>query len=332
VLGNKTINVNGEKFPAKAELWDGEITISYDTDVFDPGNWHLARGKINSVAVDFTVAGKDYHYPQYQLKCVKTAYGATFQINPDTGNIEKFWRAVMVLHHRPDTVDSSGGHDRDRLAAGVPATGVQLPQDVGLADPHPQERRRRRPSLPRRRRHHPARRRRRRLHQMNSSLRTASTSTPSCRVPLMAADGDAVFLTREDFGRVAKVVQRVEGGPLVDRTTEFPPPLATTPPLHPRHRHRIGHRQIRRRPRQPARRRRRSMSDDLVASDYGDDETTAPWNDVLALNVDEIGWAGPHTITPGSNTIYPAFLIQFNSDGRPVVGFFGDNPLNCGDL
>jgi hypothetical protein len=61
------------------------------------------------------------------------------------------------------------------------------------------------------------------------------------------------------------------------------------------------------------------------------DVTAADTTELLAMNVDEIGWPGPHTITPGTNTIYPAFFVQTNADGMPVVGFFGDNPMNCPD-
>jgi hypothetical protein len=66
--------------------------------------------------------------------------------------------------------------------------------------------------------------------------------------------------------------------------------------------------------------------------DIGDDATAAPWNNILAVNLFELGQTGgTHDLTPGANEIFQGFLFHTNEDGRKCVMFWGVDPLSCSD-
>lgn len=57
----------------------------------------------------------------------------------------------------------------------------------------------------------------------------------------------------------------------------------------------------------------------------------APWNACIGINFFELGQiGGTHDLSPGSNEVFLAVLIFVNSDGTPVVGFWGADPFSCG--
>jgi hypothetical protein len=73
---------------------------------------------------------------------------------------------------------------------------------------------------------------------------------------------------------------------------------------------------------------------DLTASDFGTEEASGPWSLGIALNEDETDSPGPAALDPSTNTklYFKARVVRTNSDGTPVVAFWGDDPINCTDL